>query len=270
MRSAVVVFAILAVAFSLNCEKGFIAVKFSKPSDEVRCEVRLSDASMKTNGLMLIEKLTSTGAYCINPGYYYIGCRGPAVVNIEYMDATPGNEYNKDHDLTKAPYWKVVDLEQTEVEYTTVPESHKKPDFDKSKPLTGQRAYPEDPTYEHSDFTCDQAGYLSYLSKWSTTMKCTNRDMMTEEFKTRLEYFIDSCEKNHDWNMKDKYWMEFTFYADWHPDEFEEITTTKQKYSGIIVPVPSVIPVYNNSNLRYLMPSMCQSFLVNLSNSDFQ
>ena len=98
------------------------------------------------------------------------------------MDATPGNEYNKDHDLTKAPYWKVVDLEQTEVEYTTVPESHKKPDFDKSKPLTGKPAYPSDPTYEHSDFTCDEIGYLSYLSKWSTSMKCTSRDMMTEEF----------------------------------------------------------------------------------------
>ena len=140
--------------------------------------------------------------------------------------------------------------------YTTVPQSHKKPDFDKSKPLTGKPAYPSDPTYEHSDFTCDQNGYLSYLSKWSTTMKCTSRDMMTEEFKTRLEYFIDSCEKIHDWNMKDKYWMEFTFYADWHPDEFEEITTTKQRYSEIITPIPSTVPVYNNSNLRYLMPSM--------------
>ena len=50
--------------------------------------------------------------------------------------------------------------------------------------------------------------------------------------------------------------MEFTFYADWHPDEFEEITTSKQKYSGIRTPMPSTIPVYNNSNLRYLMPSL--------------
>ena len=87
-------------------------------------------------------------------------------------------------------------------------------------------------------------------------MKCTSRDPSTEEFKTRLEYFIDSCEKIHDWNTMDKYRMEFTFYADWHPDEFEEITTTKQRYSGIKTPVPSTIPVYNNSNLRYLMPSM--------------
>ena len=72
-------------------------------------------------------------------------------------------------------------------------------------------------------------------------MKCTSRDVMTEEFKTRLEYFIDSCEKIHDWNMKDKYWMEFTFYADWHPDEFEEITTTKQRYSEVITPIPSTV-----------------------------
>ena len=119
--------------------------------------------------------------------------------------------------------------------YTTVPQSHKKPDFDKSKPLTGKTVYPSNPTYEHSDFTCDQNGYLSYLSKWSTIMKCTSRDMMTEEFKTRLEYFIDSCEKIHDWNMKDKYWMEFTFYADWHPDEFEEITLNNSNHSTILI-----------------------------------
>ena len=56
--------------------------------------------------------------------------------------------------------------------------------------------------------------------------------------------------------MRDKYRMEFTFYADWHPDEFEEITTTKQRYSGIQTPVPSIIVPYNNSNLRYLMPSL--------------
>jgi hypothetical protein len=226
--------------------------------------------SNKTNGLILINSLSSSSIYCLNPGYYYIGCKGAGIINIRYLDVTPDNEYNVNHDLTEYPHWKVLRLEQTEVTYTTVPQSHKKPDFDKNKPLTGKPAYPSNPTYEHSDFTCDQNGYLSYLSKWSTIMKCTSRDVMTEEFKTRLEYFIDSCEKIHDWNMKDKYWMEFTFYADWHPDEFEEITTTKQKYSGIIVPVPSVIPVYNNSNLRYLIPSMSQSFLVNLSNSDFQ
>ena len=50
--------------------------------------------------------------------------------------------------------------------------------------------------------------------------------------------------------------MEFTFYADWHPNEFEQITVTTQRYSGIKNPVPSTIPVYNNSNFRYLMPSL--------------
>ena len=49
--------------------------------------------------------------------------------------------------------------------------------------------------------------------------------------------------------------MEFTFYADWHPEEFEELTVTTQRYTGVKNPVPSTIPVLNNSNWRYLMPS---------------
>ena len=235
-----------------KCEDGFINAIFNKEFDGTRCEVRLSDASMKTNGLVLVDKFTANAGYCINPGYYYIGCNGATTVNVKYVDA----DYKYSVDLTAAPHWKVLKLEQVVEQYTTVPESHKKPDFDKSKPLTGKPAYPADPTYHGSDFTCDQKGYLKYLSKWTPAMKCTSRDPATEEFQTRLGYFIDSCEKIHDWNTMDKYRMEFTFYADWHPDEFEEITTTKQRYSGIKTPVPSVIPVYNNSNLRYLMPSM--------------
>ena len=249
----------VALSFLLvdrTCEEGFIAIMVTKVSGESRCRMRVSDASMKTDGLVLLDKITSKHISCINPGYYYFGCDGPASIEIEYMDATEGNEYKEEHKLLTSPYYKVLKLEQVEEHWTTVPESHKKPDFDKSKPLTGKPAYPKDPTYHASDFTCDEKGYRKYLSKWSPVMKCTSRDPSTEEFKTRLEYFIDSCEKIHDWNMKDKYWMEFTFYADWHPDEFEEITTTKQRYSGIKTPVPSVIPVYNNSNLRYLMPSM--------------
>ena len=245
-------------------------VKFTKVSGSSRCSLRLSDLSMKTTGLVLLDKITSEHLYCLNPGYYYIGCDGPAVINVQYVDATPGNEYNVDHDLTASPYWKVLQLQQTEEHWTSVPESHKKPDFDKSKPITGKPAYPTDPTNHKSDFTCDEDGYLKYLSKWDPKIKCSSRDVTTSEFRVRLEYFINSCYMIHDWNMRDKYEMEFTFYADWHPDEFEEITTTKQRYSGIITPIPSTVPVYNNSNLRYLMPSMCQSFLVNLSNSDFQ
>ena len=34
------------------------------------------------------------------------------------------------------------------------------------------------------------------------------------------------------------------------------MTTTKERYCGILTSIPSTIPVYNNSNLGYLMPSM--------------
>ena len=50
-------------------------VHFSKVSGDAVCQVRLSDESMKTNGLVLVEKFWATPkAYCLNPGYYYIGC----------------------------------------------------------------------------------------------------------------------------------------------------------------------------------------------------
>jgi len=106
------------------------------------------------------------------------------------------------------------------------------------------------------DFSCDEKGYVEYLSKWSVAEKSTSRDVRSEEFKKRLGYFVESCEKIHEWNKMKKYRMEFTFYADWHPDEFEELTTTKQRYSGVKAPVPSITPVCNNTNYRYLMPSM--------------
>ena len=106
------------------------------------------------------------------------------------------------------------------------------------------------------DFSCDEKGYVEYLSKWSVAEKSTSRDGKSDEFKKRLGYFVESCEKIHEWNKMKKYRMEFTFYADWHPDEFEELTTTKQRYSGVKAPVPSITPVYNNTNYRYLMPSM--------------
>ena len=96
---------------------------------------------------------------------------------------------------------------------------------------------------------------MHYLNDWPETLKCTSRDVTTPEFQTRLEYFIDSCEKIHDWNIRGRYDFEFTFYADWDPMEFEELTTTKQRYSGVKAHVPFTVPVYNNSNWRYLMPS---------------
>ena len=226
-------------------------VTFTRVSGEARCFVRLSDESMKTNGMFLIEKLTSANKYCVNPGYYLIGCNGPAVVNVAYLT------YNQDHDLTASPYYKVLGLDQIESSWTTLPSGHKTPEFDKSKPITGEPAYPTDYTNEKDNFECNQKGYRAYLAKFPETIKCTSRDPTTTEFQQRLEYFIDSCIKINDWNaLGTKYTMEFTFYADWHPDEFEEITTTKQRYSGIKTPVPSTVPIYNNSNLRYLMPSL--------------
>ena len=199
----------------------------------------------------LIDKLTYVAAYCLNPGYYYIKCRAPAKVNVKYLTFNKNYDLIPDHDNSV-----FLKLDYVTESWTSVPESHTKPDLDKSKPLTGKPAYPTDPTDEKDDFPCTEAGYLQYLSKWNETMKCTPRETSDPEFEKRLEYFIDSCEKIHDWNTRDKYVMEFTFYADWHPDEFEEITTTKQRYSGIQTPVPARTPVHNNSNLRYLMPSL--------------
>ena len=69
-------------------------VMFTRVSGEAHCFVRLSNESMKTNGLMLIEKITSANKYCVNPGYYLIGCNGPAVVNVAYLT------YNQDHMIT--------------------------------------------------------------------------------------------------------------------------------------------------------------------------
>ena len=135
-------------------------VHFSRVSGDAICQVRLSDEMMKTDGLVLVEKFTALPkAYCLNPGYYYVGCNGPAVVNVKYLT------YEKDHDLTASPYYKVLKLDQIKEEWTTVPSGANKPDFDKSKPITGKPAYPADPTTKGSDFTCDQDVYMSYLRK---------------------------------------------------------------------------------------------------------
>ncbi|KAM7453259.1 hypothetical protein BLSTO_05998 [Blastocystis sp. subtype 1] len=135
-----------------GCEDGFMEVHFSRVSGDARCQVRLSNEAMKTDGLVLVEKFTATPmAYCLNPGYYYIGCNGAAVVNVKYLT------YNKDHDLTAAPHYKVLKLDQVKEQWTSVPSGHKTRDFDKSKPITGKPAYPADPTNKGSDFTCDQA-----------------------------------------------------------------------------------------------------------------
>ena len=62
--------------------------------------------------------------------------------------------------------------------------------------FNGKEAYPKDPTDEKSDFSCDEKGYLEYLSKWGDA-KGTSRDVKSEEFKKRLEYFKQSCKTIH-------------------------------------------------------------------------
>ena len=75
-----------------GCDEGFMEVHFSRVSGDAICQVRLSDEMMKTDGLVLVEKFTALPkAYCLNPGYYYVGCNGPAVVNVKYLT------YEKDH-----------------------------------------------------------------------------------------------------------------------------------------------------------------------------
>jgi hypothetical protein len=64
-----------------KCTNNFMEVTFPRTACDARCQVRLSDRNMKTDGLVLIEKLTSAGKYCLNPGYYYIGCNGETTVN---------------------------------------------------------------------------------------------------------------------------------------------------------------------------------------------
>ena len=120
--------------------------------------------------------------------------------------------------------------------------------------FNGKEAYSKDPTDEKSDFSCDEKGYLEYLSKWGDA-KGTSRDVNSDDFKKRLEYFKQSCKTIHGGSGKRRYKLEFTFYADWAPEEFEEITASVVRYKGV-QPETEVIPIMNNTNYRYLMPSM--------------
>ncbi|KAK8794878.1 hypothetical protein WA588_003735 [Blastocystis sp. NMH] len=233
-----------------KCGDGFISMYFSKPLDGIRCQVRVSDASRKTDGLVLIDELTSSAGYCVNSGYYYIGCDGYTEVTFEFL-GTEGK-------MTRSfyfPYWTVLMLQKTGKSWNVIPESHGNPNLDKNKSLTGLPIYPEDPIDAKADFTCNEKGYVEYLSKWGNK-KSTSRDVESDEFKKRLGYFVESCEKIREWNKMKKYRMQFTFFADWHPEEFEEMFTSKQRYTGVKTPIPAIIPTYNNSNYRYLMPSM--------------
>ena len=81
------------------------------------------------------------------------------------------------------------------------------------------------------DYDCDENGYSEYLSQWTAEEKASSRDTTSDVFKERVQYFIDNCKKIHEWNKKDKYKMEFTYYADWSLEEFEKLGSTTQIFN---------------------------------------
>ena len=105
-------------------------------------------------------------------------------------------------------------------------------------------------------FNRDEEGYMKYLNQWSVEEKGSSRDAASEEFKTRLSYFIASCEKIQEWNRRDKFKLAFTFYADWSAEEYEALMNSRQRYSGIKVPNPAMSEVFNNTQYHSLVPAL--------------
>ena len=50
--------------------------------------------------------------------------------------------------------------------------------------------------------------------------------------------------------------MEFTYYTDWSADEFGMLSETTQQYSGIKPIILETEVFFNNTNYRYLLPSL--------------
>ena len=84
-----------------------------------------------------------------------------------------------------------------------------------------------------NSYECNQDGYLEQLNNWDVHHKSSSRDTTSDEFKERVQYFKENCNKIHEWNRQDKYKMEFTYYSDWSLEEFEKLGSTTQRYSGI-------------------------------------
>ena len=97
---------------------------------------------------------------------------------------------------------------------------------------------------------------MKYLNQWSVEEKGSSRDAASEEFKTRLNYFVESCEKIEAWNRRDKFKLAFTFYADWSAEEYEALLNSRQRYSGIKVSNPSMSELFNNTQYHSLMPAL--------------
>ena len=112
------------------------------------------------------------------------------------------------------------------------------------------------PRIEGKDFECNDTGYDEYLKIWSVEEKSFSRDPTSPEYSQRLQYFIENCMKIHEWNNKEVYKMEFTYYADWSADEFELLASSTQKYTGVKPNNPIIQIPYNNSEYRYLLPSL--------------
>ena len=108
--------------------------------------------------------------------------------------------------------------------------------------------------YRITDFTCDQSGYVSYLNNWSENEKSSSRDTTSDEFNERLGYFVDNCLKIHEWNRKDKYKLEFTYYADWSESEFEKLGSTTQRYTGMKPDIYETEVFFNNTNHSSMHP----------------
>ena len=105
-------------------------------------------------------------------------------------------------------------------------------------------------------FHCDEEGYLQYLNQWSVEEKGSSRDTASEEFKTRLNYFVESCKKIEAWNQRDKFKLAFTFYADWSTEEYEALLNSRQRYSGMKVQNPSMSELFNNTQYHSLVPAL--------------
>ena len=99
-----------------------------------------------------------------------------------------------------------------------------------------------------NSYECNQDGYLEYLNNWDVHEKSSSRDTTSEEFKERVQYFIDNCGKIHDWNRRDRYKMELTYYADWSLDEFEKLGSTTQRYTGMKPNIFETQPFFNNTS----------------------
>ena len=107
----------------------------------------------------------------MNGGYYCIGCRGCGIVNIEYVDVTGGNEQNVNDDVSTSDYWKI--LKRIGVVLLNL---IRRAILIRTSLSLESLCYPEYCSYEDCDLSCDESGYVRYVSKWYKNMKCGSCD----------------------------------------------------------------------------------------------